>query len=76
MADLHVIEPPAPDRTVIAYLEHLLERARAGEFSAISVAYVYRDGRSGHGHSDISSLATMAGAVGALQFDLLRDMAR
>lgn len=74
MADLHVIDPPRPDQSVIAYLEDLLGRAKEGEFSMIAVAYVHPDFSTGHGHSALSSTATMAGAVASLQHDLTRTM--
>jgi hypothetical protein len=74
VADLRVIDATPADATVIAYLEHLLDRARAGEFSAVAVAYVYRDGRTGSGHSDQHSLPTMVGSVACLQAKLIADM--
>jgi hypothetical protein len=74
MAELHVINAAPVDATVVTYLEHLLARARQGEFSAVAVAYVNRDGSTGSGHSDQHSLATMVGAVACLQTKLLADM--
>lgn len=74
MADLHVVDPPRPDQSVLAYLEDLLARAKEGEFSMIAVAYVHPDFSTGHGHSALSSNATMVGAIMSLQHDLCRTM--
>lgn len=74
MADLHVIEPQRPDQSVVEYLEHLLKRAKNGEFSMIAAAYAYRDGTTGHGHSNFHSNAAMAGAVSCLLFDINEAM--
>jgi hypothetical protein len=72
--DLRAIDVEPVSASVLAYLEDLTERARAGEFSTIAVAYVYRDGSTGSGHSDAHNLAAIVGAVEALKTKLIRDM--
>ena len=74
MPDLHVIDPTPVDAAVVDYLEHLLARAREGRYSAIAVAFVYRDGSTGSGYSRQHSLATMVGGVEALKTKLIREM--
>jgi len=74
VADLVAIDAEPVGASVVAYLESLLERARAGEFSAIAAAYVYRDGSTSSGYSDQHNLATMVGSVEALKVKLVRDM--
>lgn len=74
MPDLHAINVEPVSESVLAYLADLTERAKAGEFSTIAVAYVYRDGSTGSGHSDAHNLAAIVGAVAALQTKLIRDM--
>lgn len=74
MPSLIAIDAEPANASVITYLESLLERARAGEFSAIAAAYVYRDGSTGSGTSDIPSLAALTGSVAALQGKLVADM--
>lgn len=76
MADLIVIEPEPANPGVAEYLEKLLARARDGEFSAIAVAYVYRDNTTGSGFSDQHSLPTMIGSVAGLQAKLIAEMQR
>ena len=74
MADLHAIEPPRPSDRVVAYLEALLERARDGQIAMIAAAYVYTDFSTGHGHSELTSNATMVGALAGLQAAIVREM--
>lgn len=72
--DLLAIDAEPANASVVAYLEDLLARARGGQFSSIAVAWVYRDGSTGSGMSDIPSLAALTGAVTALQGKLVADM--
>jgi hypothetical protein len=74
MAELIAIDPEPASASVVDYLEHLIERARLGQFSSIAAAYVYRDGTTGSGYSDQHNLATMVGSIEALKVKLLRDM--
>lgn len=74
MANLLTLDPEPANASVIAYLEHVLSRAHEGEFSSIAIAWVYRDGSTGSGMSDIPSLAALTGAVAALQGKLVADM--
>lgn len=74
MADLTVIDAEPVGEDVVAYLEDLLCRARAGEFSSIAVAFVYRDGSTGSGNSSAPSLAALLGAVAGLQHKLAEDL--
>jgi hypothetical protein len=74
MPDLIHIDPEPANASVIAYLEHVLSRAREGEFSSIAIAWVYRDGTTGSGTSDVPSLPALTGAVAALQGKLVADM--
>lgn len=73
MPDLTVITPHPAGQGIVAYLEQLLEQARAGELSAIAVAKVYRDGTTGSGWSEVPALAAMIGAVTTLQAKLVED---
>lgn len=74
MPDLIPIDPEPANASVIAYLEHTLSRAREGQFSSIAIAWVYRDGTTGSGTSDVPSLPALTGAVAALQGKLVADM--
>jgi hypothetical protein len=73
MANLIAIDPEPISASIVDYLENLIERARAGQFSAVAAAYVYRDGSTGSGYSDQHNLATMVGSVEALKVKLVRD---
>lgn len=74
MPDLHVIDAEPVDESVVTYLEHVLEQAKEGRYSAVAIAYVYRDGSTGSGFSRQHSLATMVGGVEAMKAKLLKEM--
>lgn len=74
MTELRVINAEPVDQAVVEYAEHILARAKTGEFSAIAFAYVYRDGTTGSGFSPQHNLATSVGAVACLKAKLLREM--
>lgn len=65
------IAPEPPGEGVVEYLEVLLERARAGEISAIAAATVYRDGSTGSGYSVLPNTSTMLGAIERLKYKIL-----
>lgn len=72
-------EPSAPDELVIAVLEELLERAKAGEISAIAYAYLlpeYTLGTGWAGAETGGNGISLGFAVSALQheyYDGLRN---
>lgn len=74
MAELEVIDAEPPAQGVVEYLEKQLERAKSGDFSAIAMAVVYRDGSTGSGYSQLHNTATMVGSVRALEAKLVREM--
>jgi hypothetical protein len=74
MASIHVIDPEPADESVLAFLEDVLEKARAGKYSAVAAAFVYRDGSTGSGYSHQHNIPTMVGSVEALKGKLVRDM--
>ncbi len=71
MAELRAIHPEPAGELVIEALEHMLERARAGELSAVAIACVNRDGSVGSSWSVCPSTATMIGALRMLEMRLL-----
>lgn len=73
MPDLTVIDAEPLGVDVIATLERALERAKAGEFSSIAVAYVYRDGSVGCIWSTMPSVPAMLGSVSLLAHKLNLD---
>ena len=74
MAEVRVIEPEPADESVIAFLEDVMEKARAGKYSAVAAAFVYRDGSTGSGYSKQHNLAAMVGSIEALKGKVIRDM--
>lgn len=53
--------------SVIERLEEVLERARAGEISAVAIATVYSDGGAGCSWSETDNYWTMLGSISRLQ---------
>lgn len=74
MPTLHVIDSIPTSESAVAYLAHTLERAKAGELSAVAIAWVNPDGSTGSGWSDQPNLGTMVGSVEALKAKLVREM--
>lgn len=74
MVELRAIDPAPPGKEVSEYLDHVREKVRRGNVSAIAVAFVYRDGSTGSGHSALPNTATMVGSVEALKAKLIRSM--
>lgn len=74
MVDLVAIDPEPAGTDVIATLERAMEKARAGELSSVAVAFVYRDGCTGHVWSLLPSFGTMIGSVARLLHKLNADM--
>ena len=74
MTGLVAIDAEPANASVVAYLEEVLQRAREGQFSSIAVAWVYRDGSTGSGTSDVPSLPALTGSVAALQGKLVAEM--
>lgn len=71
---LSVIDSIPPSDEIIPYLEGVLERAKAGEFAAVAVVFVDREGSTGSGWTSIKTMATMVGGVEALKHTLVRVM--
>lgn len=69
-AELLAIEPEDPTQVVIEKLEEVLKLARAGELSAVAIAVVYRDGRTGARWSPSPRFASVLGAVDRLAYKL------
>jgi hypothetical protein len=74
MPDLRVFEAEPLGTDIIETLEAVLERARAGEFSSIAIAYVYRDGCIGSRSSSAPSRPLLLGSVARLSYLLAQDM--
>lgn len=74
MADIRLIDAAPVEQAVVSYLETVLARAKNGEYSAVAVAVVYRDGSTGSGYSNQYNLATMVGSPEQLKAKLLKDM--
>ena len=72
MADVHVLDAEPPGEDVVAKLEEALGKARAGEFSSVAMAVVYRDGSAGRSWSKPPSLSLLIGAVARLEAALIR----
>ena len=51
---------------VVEFLEGALEKAKAGEYSAVALATVGRDGSMGNGWSTMHSFALMTGSCARL----------
>lgn len=66
MAELTAIDPEPIGESVVAKLEHVLAKAKAGELSSVAIAYVYRDGSIGRNWSDLPSYPTMLGSLARL----------
>lgn len=73
-AQLLAIDPEPVGADVVAYLEKLLERAKAGRYSAVACAMVNRDGTTGSGWSELPSIPLMIGAVCGLRARLEQGM--
>jgi hypothetical protein len=69
---LQVITSEPVEENVIFILESTLEKARAGEYSAIAIATVGRDGVTGSGWSTIHSFGAMLGAISRLSHHVNR----
>lgn len=53
---------------MVARLEDLLVRAKAGELSSVAFAWVERDGTTGSDFSKAPYASQLAGSISALQF--------
>lgn len=75
MAELRVIESVPVSDDLIATIEGVLEKAKAGELSSVAIASVYRDGNTGWSWSDPPSVGTLLGSVNRLahRLNLLMD---
>lgn len=60
-AVLHFPEPEGDG--VVEILEHILEGAKAGKYSAVCVVTVWRDGSTGDSYSKLHNTSTMIGAM-------------
>lgn len=67
------IHPEPSGQGIVELLEHLLARAKAGEFSSLSVAYVYRDASVGCSWSRLPNQILMLGAISRLAHKLNRS---
>lgn len=72
-AEIHVIQPPQADKSVVDLLEHYLERARAGEFGVFMVVFMDRDGFTGSSHSLLPCVSTIVGAIERAKWDLIQE---
>lgn len=66
MADVHTL-PESTAEGVVGALTRLLQRAIAGEITAIACAVVYEDGDAGWVVPANQSFYKLAGAVGGMQ---------
>ena len=67
----HDISPEAMDANLVAMLEELLERAKAGNLQSVAVALVRADGNVGTRWAGGSDTIAMAAAIGRLHFDFM-----
>jgi hypothetical protein len=70
---LTAIKPEPHGQGCIALLEKALEEARAGRYSAIALAVVYRDGSPGAKWSLPFGVASLIGAVSRLAHKLNQE---
>ena len=74
-ATLHKLDISAPaGADVIATLEAVLEKARAGELSCVAVAMVYRDGCTGQRFSDAPLTGALIGSLAIGQQRLIAQL--
>ena len=71
-ADLQVLNTPPRQRVedVVAQLESLLEKARAGDINGFAHAVTYADGSIGIGWTDHEDYGKLLGVVARLQVRL------
>lgn len=62
-ANLHVIHAEPEGSDAVRVLEELLERAKAGDLSAVAVSVVYRDGPIGSQWSYTPNIGSLLGAI-------------
>lgn len=70
--DLRVLDAEPVGEDVVAKLEEALEKAKAGAFSSVAIAYVYRDGASDRSWSNAPSISLLIGSVARLEAALIR----
>lgn len=71
-AVITALDSEPADASVIVRLEEALVAAREGRFSAVAMAFVYRDGSTGDSWSEVHSIGTLIGAVSLLHTRLCR----
>lgn len=72
-AEIHAINFPPADKSVIDLLEHYLERARAGAFAELMVIFMDRDGCTGSSHSYMPNVSAMVGGMERAKWDLIQE---
>lgn len=70
-----VVHFPQPEGDgVVEMLERYLERAKAGEFSQMFIAYSDREGSSGAANTPLCSGSLLIGAIERGKFDLIKSL--
>ena len=60
---MEVIPSQPPGKDVVEKLEDVLERARLGEFSAVCIVTIDREGRTASARSSLPNISTMVGGL-------------
>jgi glycogen debranching enzyme len=69
-SDLHIITAEPRGEDVVELLEEALAQAKAGEFSSIAFAGVYRNGCTQQAWSSAPSVSLLLGSVSRLEYRL------